>query len=91
LPRRDCETWKSKRANKTDRIKNGAPVAIRFTVAGDFALRGAVIRPIERDYGSATSGQSEAAPARSLFGAKKSGCQKRSGPAGNAQTDKGET
>jgi len=54
-------------------------------------LRLSVIRPIERDYGSATSGANEAAPSRSVFGTKESGGENRARPARNAQADKGET
>jgi hypothetical protein len=57
----------------------------------DFALRGSIIRPIERDYGSATSGESEAAPARGLFGAKKSGRESCPSPARNAEAHESKT
>jgi hypothetical protein len=67
-------------------------MAIGFNLqSGDFALRLPVIRPIEREYGSATSGANEAAPARSLFGTKESGGEDRARPARSAQTDKSET
>ena len=54
-------------------------------------MRLSAIRPIERDYGPATSGANKAAPARSLLGTKESGGENRARPEGNAQTDKGET
>jgi hypothetical protein len=54
-------------------------------------LRLSVIRPIERDYGSATSGANEAASARGLLGTKESGGEDRARPAGNTQGDEGET
>jgi hypothetical protein len=38
----------------------------------DFALRPPYFRPIEARYGSATSGENEAAPAGGLFGTKES-------------------
>jgi len=43
------------------------------------------IRPIERDYGSATSGESEAAPARGLFGSKEISRKNCPGAAGSAE------
>lgn len=54
-------------------------------------MRLRAIRPIERDYGSATSGANEAAAACSLLGTKESGGEDSARPKGNAQTDKGET
>jgi len=54
-------------------------------------LRLSAIRPIEREYGSATSGANEAAPARGLLGTKESGGEDRARPAGNAQGDEGKT
>src|SRR5436190_19240398 len=54
-------------------------MAISFRIHGragansrEFALRRTSFRPIEREYGSATSGASEAPPARRLFGTEKS-------------------
>jgi hypothetical protein len=67
-------------------------MAIGFNLqSGDFALRLPVIRPIEREYGSATSGKNEAAPPRGVFGAKESGRQNCPSPAGGAEGDEGET
>jgi len=54
----------------------------------DFALRATGIRPIERDYGSATSGANKAAPARSLSGTKESGRENRARSPGNSKADK---
>jgi predicted RNA-binding protein with PIN domain len=54
-------------------------------------LRPSVIRPIERDYGSATSGANEAASARGLLGTKESGGENRARAAGNAEGGQGET
>ncbi|HZE13399.1 MAG TPA: NYN domain-containing protein [Chthoniobacterales bacterium] len=56
----------------------------------DFALRLTGLRPIEREYGSATSGANKAAPARSLSGTKKSGRQNCARPAGDSEADKSE-
>ena len=53
-------------------------------------LRLPAIRPIERDYGSATSGANEAASARGLLGTKESGGEDCARPAGNPQGDEGE-
>jgi uncharacterized protein len=53
-------------------------------------LRLAGIRPIERDYGSATSGANKAATARGLSGTKESGRQSCAGPARNAESHQGE-
>jgi hypothetical protein len=74
-------------------MKGAARMAIRFRArsSGDFALRPGGIRPIERDYGPATSGESEAAPARSVQGAEKSSCENCPGAAGSAQAHEGET
>lgn len=52
-------------------------------------MRLRVIRPIERDYGSATSGANEAAPARGLLGTKKSSGENCAHSAGNSQGDEG--
>jgi predicted RNA-binding protein with PIN domain len=59
-------------------------------MSADFALRPIGTRPIERDYGSATSGTNKAAPARGLSGTKENGCQSCAHPAGNAEGDKSE-
>jgi hypothetical protein len=59
-------------------------------MAADFALRLTGLRPIERAYGSATSGANKAAPARSLSGTKESGRQNCARPAGNSEADKSE-
>src|SRR4051812_22365776 len=60
-------------------MKGHASVAISFNATvypglnnRDFALRRTSFRPIEREYGSATSGASEAPPPRRLFGTKES-------------------
>jgi uncharacterized protein len=56
----------------------------------DFALRATGIRPIERDYGSATSGANEAAAARGLSGTKKNRCESCARSTGNAEGRKAE-
>ncbi len=54
-------------------------------------MRPADFRPIEREYGSATSGESEAAPAVGLFGTKESRGKSCARSARNAEAHKGET
>jgi hypothetical protein len=65
--------------------------AIPRASSGDFALRPGGIRPIERDYGPATSGENQATPARSLQGSKKGSCENGPGAAGTAQAHQGKT
>src|SRR5438045_8945553 len=74
-----------------DKRRCGNGNAIHVSSPGDFALRPIGIRPIERDYGSATSGESEAAPARGLFGSKEISRKNCPGPAGTAEGDEGKT
>jgi hypothetical protein len=60
-------------------------------MTADFALRLSGIRPIERDYGSATSGANEAAAARGLSGTKENRCESCARSAGNSEGGKAET
>jgi len=70
---------------KTDGIKaRGTHGNLIHDCPGDFALRLCAIRPIERDYGSATSGANETAAARGLFGTQESRGENRACPTGNA-------
>lgn len=57
----------------------------RVTMAISFRLRPPYFRPIEARYGSATSGESEAAPARGLSGSEKSRGQSCARAAGSAK------
>ena len=61
------------------------------TLIQDFALRLPYFRPIEREYGPATSGESKAASARGLFGSKESGGENCTGPAGSAEAVQSES
>jgi hypothetical protein len=87
LPRRDRKTLGG-RADEAGLYKTRYQYdnAIH-EVRADFALRLAGLRPIEREYGSATSGANKAAPARSLSGTKESGRQNCARPARNSQAD----
>ena len=55
-----------------------------------FALRPGSFRPIEREYGSATSSASETPPAHGLFGTKENGRESRRASPRVAEADEGE-
>jgi hypothetical protein len=56
----------------------------------EFALHPSYFRPIEARYGSATSGENEAATASGLFGTKESRGKSCARPAGSDEAGQGE-